>query len=69
MSLHKRDIGVCPDGYRPLKSVDGTTVGYVCEECGRLSTASHRTQCAMQAKIEGPNNTLERELLLEAMRG
>ncbi len=35
--------------YRPLKSVEGMTVGYVCVECGRLHTAPHREGCSLAA--------------------
>ena len=36
------------DNYKPLKSVDGQTVGYVCIECGRLHTAPHLEWCTRQ---------------------
>jgi hypothetical protein len=37
-----------PEGYRRLMDVAGFCVGYLCAECGRLSTAKHQEGCAAQ---------------------
>ncbi|HXP82547.1 MAG TPA: hypothetical protein VN976_21795 [Verrucomicrobiae bacterium] len=35
--------------WKPLKSVEGVTVGWTCRECGRLFEADHVNSCSQQA--------------------
>lgn len=54
----------CPDGYRPLISVDGKTVGFVCLVCGRLNTVPHREDCAV-ASDKAKGESWKRMILKE----
>lgn len=60
--------------YRPLKSVDDKTVGYVCRECGRLLNKEHFPHCsknptanpfrALAESVLNCNDLLEAEQLI-----
>ncbi len=43
--------------YKPLKSVDGFIVGWICRECGRLFEADHRKDCSQAGAPEEKKET------------